>query len=100
MNNIIGIPPKQSWYNRLWYWITYPFYYRRRRQAFSAMVSPIIKNMCEISLAKDLISVQPMDLPSANVFYMDYISNTPLPWYKRWMWWKNKKSTDGPIRKY
>lgn len=39
---------------------------------FSNFVLPIVRNVNYSAIARQLITVQPMSLPTGNIFYMDY----------------------------
>ena len=57
------------------------------------MALPAIKNINADCGIKEFISVQPMNLPSGLVFYLDfkYSKPTKLPWYKRLFRWTLKQ---------
>lgn len=40
--------------------------------AFAAWVFPVIRNMSPSDVITDLVSVQPMSAPSANIMYLDF----------------------------
>jgi hypothetical protein len=49
---------------------------------FESFVFPVIKKVYPSMLINDLVKVQPMNVPSGQVFYMDF-KHVPRPWYKR-----------------
>jgi hypothetical protein len=50
---------------------------------FSKFVLPVIGNMMPRMTVEELVSVQPMHLPTATIFYLDFIRRPPL-WKRVW----------------
>jgi hypothetical protein len=55
---------------------------------WSGMALPIIKNVFPSILAKEFVSVQPMNLPSGMVFYMDYKYEYIVIIWDEELWWE------------
>jgi len=72
-----------KWNCLLTRWI-YRWYSRRYCKQFATYTFPVIKNLSERLLVEDLIEVQPMNVPSGRIFYLDYI-HTKKKW---WQFWK------------
>jgi hypothetical protein len=49
---------------------------------FDEFIFPIIRNVSIPLVAHDFIKIQPMNVPSGMVFYMDY--KYKKPWYQFW----------------
>lgn len=54
---------------------------------FSSIAMPLVRRVFNPQVAQQLVSVQPMTLPSAGVFYMDYTYGSDL----------DRKCTQGPL---
>lgn len=64
---------KYWWYNtRLYRWI-----FRKKIARFDQFTFPIIKRVFPEFVAKDFVAVQPMSMPSAQVFYLDFKHGEP-----------------------
>jgi hypothetical protein len=49
---------------------------------FAKLMMPVIRNMPEHDLLADIVAVQPMQGPAAQIFYLDFVYKRP-PWWKR-----------------
>jgi len=52
------------------------------------LIFPIVQRISATTMANDLVAVQPMSMPSMDLFYMDYVYGTK-PWYEK-LWNKIK----------
>ena len=59
----------------------YAWYFRHYCKDFTKFIFPLIKNISPSLMTSDLVKIQPMNLPSGNIFYMDLI-------YKKKKWWQ------------
>ena len=92
--------PPFPWYKRLYFriisyfrwncpltWRIFRWYDRKFGRDWAKFTFPIIKTYCDNHpLSIDLINVQPMNEPSGQIFYLDFIY-TKKKW---WQFWKNK----------
>lgn len=91
----------RPWYKKLWIYVSmrakwnwpvtrhiYSWWSRRYSKQFASFVMPVIKNMPQYPTLPDLVQVQPMNVPSGLVFYMDFVRAEKRPWYQ---FWKRKK---------
>jgi hypothetical protein len=82
---------------RIWRWIKRLF---RKRQNFATMAMPLIKKFDYQESIEEIMKVQPMNLPSDVIFYMDYkYSVGKEPWYKRLKVWIFGKPAEGCCRR-
>jgi hypothetical protein len=71
---------KRTIWQRIKFWFSYHILRRYRWKKF---IFPIIKNMPNHEYTKELVNVQPMNLPSGTTFYMDFKTSV-----KKKPWWK------------
>jgi hypothetical protein len=63
----------RAWAELLWWKQFGSVFYRAQKQnLFNQIKFPIIRRVYAGMIANEIISVQPMSLPSAGVFFMDY----------------------------
>ena len=62
--------------------IVYGSYIPVVKNEFASFIFPVVKNTYPSLYINGIIDVQPMNLPNAQVFYMDYVHKKP--WYKFW----------------
>ena len=70
-------PPIPTRWQRFKIWYVSKF---TKRGRFASYISPVIKNMSENVCLPDLTQVQPMNVPSECVFYMDFVKVKPSRW--------------------
>jgi len=82
---IIDVPKPLTRWQRIKRWFKRLFVKRKLRK-LESFIFPIIKNIPENLHITDLISCQPMNEPSANTFYMDFVKIKPTCWqrFKKW----------------
>ena len=51
-------------------------------EGFASVAFPIVRRVFGGLIANDLVSVQPMSLPSGLIFFLDFTSNTPKRGYE------------------
>lgn len=57
-------------------------FFKHRIGNFAAFTFPLIKQVMPSLVIKDFVQVQPMNLPSAQLFYMDFRYNEKLKYEK------------------